>query len=693
MTLATLSIDLEARLAKFQQGMDRAGRLLEKLGANATTAGQRVGEIFAGNLLADAAGQALQRLVTFFPQVADGVLAIKDLAEATGSTVEKISALDDFARRAGSSIEEVEGVLIKFNAALKEADGKNGVSQALKAIGLNAKELRELDPADALQRTAVALSQFADDGNKARLTQELFGKGVKAAATLLRDLAEAGQLNATVTAAQAEEVDKFQKNVAALKTDITDLARALLGPVLGGLNKFAQEVRNAQSAYGSATARFFDQFSLDANGTENEQLAKITTRIAGLNAVIAENRELKRPEILNTGLKEEVALLEKREKFLRLQLNDKGGGRGTLARGIGESVFGADDKPKLPFLSDPAKLKEAKKSFEDYQQSLTRGIADMIGKTDTVKLAEISAQFKKLDELAAAGLDPRIVEQVQKLLSPPLGPNAGPPLSDEMVRVKELLAQTDTANLASASRDAALLRDELSRVPSGTAEWYKVTDALIEVETRIDKLAGTFPEFVEKVDRAAQATRNNIEGLLGASFASILEGNFKSVGEMWKNLLIDMAAQAAAARLAEALFGSRDAKGNFGGGGWVDTFFKLFNTSSSTASAKGNAFDRSGLVRFTAGGVVNGATPFTFGGGQRGEMGEAGPEGILPLKRGRDGKLGVTASGGARPVVFNNTFNVNGDVGQQTVQLMQTMIDRSNARLMRSMRTGSTVAA
>ncbi len=688
MALAALTIDLNARLAKFEQGMDRAGRLLEKLGANATTAGQRVGEIFAGNLLADAAGQALQRLVTFFPQVADGVLAIKDLAEATGSTVEKISALDDFARRAGSSIEEVEGVLIKFNAALKEADGKNGVSQALKAIGLNAKELRELDPADALQRTAVALSQFADDGNKARLTQELFGKGVKAAATLLRDLAEAGQLNATVTAAQAEEVDKFQKNVAALKTDITDLARALLGPVLGGLNKFAQEVRNAQSAYGSATARFFDQFSLDANGTENEQLAKITTRIAGLNAVIAENRELKRPEILNTGLKEEVALLEKREKFLRLQLNDKGGGRGTLARGIGESVFGADDKPKLPFLSDPAKLKEAKKSFEDYQQSLTRGIADMIGKTDTVKLAEIAAQFQKLDELAEAGLDPKIVEQVQRLLSPPLGPNAGPQLSDEMLRVNELLKQTDSAKLAAASRDAKALSDELSRTTAGTQRWLELQDALFDVESQITNLSGTFTEVFQNIDLAALETQRSIEGVLGGSFRAVLEGDFRSIGNMWKDLLIDMASRALAAQLADKLFGAMGSNGARSGGGWVDTFFKLFNTSSSTASAKGNAFDRSGLVRFAAGGVVNGATPFTFGGGQRGEMGEAGPEGILPLKRGRDGKLGVTASGGGRPV-FNTTINVSGPVPAEQVQLMQVMLDRSNARLMRSMRTGA----
>ena len=39
-----------------------------------------------------------------------------------------------------------------------------------------------------------------------------------------------------------------------------------------------------------------------------------------------------------------------------------------------------------------------------------------------------------------------------------------------------------------------------------------------------------------------------------------------------------------------------------------------------------------------------------------GLMGEAGPEGILPLKRGRDGKLGVIAQGGG---VGNIIVNVD----------------------------------
>jgi len=44
-------------------------------------------------------------------------------------------------------------------------------------------------------------------------------------------------------------------------------------------------------------------------------------------------------------------------------------------------------------------------------------------------------------------------------------------------------------------------------------------------------------------------------------------------------------------------------------------------------------------------------------------MGEAGPEAIMPLKRGKNGKLGVESSGGQQPVVINQSFNfqANGD--------------------------------
>jgi lambda family phage tail tape measure protein len=71
--------------------------------------------------------------------------------------------------------------------------------------------------------------------------------------------------------------------------------------------------------------------------------------------------------------------------------------------------------------------------------------------------------------------------------------------------------------------------------------------------------------------------------------------------------------------------------------------------------AAGGVLSGGKVSRFAAGGIVDGATLFPRRGGM-GLMGEAGPEAILPLNRGSDGRLGVRADGGGRPV--NVVFNV-----------------------------------
>jgi phage-related minor tail protein len=87
----------------------------------------------------------------------------------------------------------------------------------------------------------------------------------------------------------------------------------------------------------------------------------------------------------------------------------------------------------------------------------------------------------------------------------------------------------------------------------------------------------------------------------------------------------------------------------------VKSLLNTGDTEETTAFARGGVIGQGRVRPFASGGVVASPTYFPMQDGT-GLMGEAGPEAILPLRRGSDGRLGVAAgAGGGATVTVNIT--------------------------------------
>ncbi|CAK8744449.1 hypothetical protein SODG_007562 [Sodalis praecaptivus] len=169
---------------------------------------------------------------------------------------------------------------------------------------------------------------------------------------------------------------------------------------------------------------------------------------------------------------------------------------------------------------------------------------------------------------------------------------------------------------------------------------YQAALALYGGQSRLHTLSLSLAETLR------ERTTNMLTGLLtGArSFKESLSGLFASLAQSVIKNLVDMAAQALITKTILSSF-----MGGFGGGGGSSAAnaFSGGAYNGLTLNAKGGVYASPSLSAFS-GQVVSQPTLFAFSHGA-GLMGESGPEAIMPLKRGSDGRLGVQAvDGGGR---------------------------------------------
>jgi lambda family phage tail tape measure protein len=164
-------------------------------------------------------------------------------------------------------------------------------------------------------------------------------------------------------------------------------------------------------------------------------------------------------------------------------------------------------------------------------------------------------------------------------------------------------------------------------------------------------MATDFSEFEDAAGAAAplQASLRDLQGLAdgfgramtSAFRRSVIDG--KRLEDVLKSLALGLSSRALSMALAPI--------GNGIGAALSGVVGSLVG---ARRFAKGGLIGP-GITPFAGGGVVATPSYFPMRGGM-GVAGEAGPEAILPLARGPDGRLGVRSSGAGAPV--NITFNV-----------------------------------
>ncbi len=186
--------------------------------------------------------------------------------------------------------------------------------------------------------------------------------------------------------------------------------------------------------------------------------------------------------------------------------------------------------------------------------------------------------------------------------------------------------------------------------------------------------AGGTAKTIGDVGVAARQARDSLDEATAAGrrFSSVLLTAFegvafkgKSVSDVFKSValsLSQMVLKAAMAPLEKGL-------GNM--------FAGLLQ--GGLGFAKGGVFQQGNVVPFAQGGVIASPIAFPMSRGMTGIAGERGAEAIMPLARGRDGRLGVAATGGGGGGITINISTPDVESFRRSESQVAAMITRAAA--------------
>lgn len=654
MAFAALTIDLNAKLASFEQDMKRANSSLDTLNKRANLVGEGFKAAFgaAGALLSVGALSAIAK------SSIDAADNLNDLSTKLGVSVETLAGFKLAAEQSGTSLEGVGTGISKLTKSIGEAEGGNTkLAEALQQLGVTAR-----DPKEAFFQLADAVQKTTDPAQRAALLSQVLGKSYSDLVPLLsqgsdalRQSAKDSETFAQSMAKLAPDADNFNDQLAQMQINSAGFAAKILSDVLPAMNSFLKAMRDGQHA----GLGFMESIKIDIG--INKPIEQYAVWLSEVN---------KRQDIANQRLKQGGKnSAEYKDALSALTVAQQ---KMATYAGLIPTV-GAKSAPasKSEVIATPAV-----KSTSRATKSTTDPLASILSGTDIAKAAEYTKLLSLIDSRFDGGRkNVELYQQSIAVLNEKFGKTQqdifnGSFSSADNKTVDFIKQQQDAINSlnaemagdgvkAAADYDAALAsllsNTDAAKTTAFTASIDTLNSAFFngvisasQYDQAIQQLtsgAEAAKPALSEMDEFAKSAARNIQtsmaDFLFDPFKDGLDGMLAGFGKTLQRMVAD----AVAADLAKRIFGSL---GGGTGDGWLGAAMALF-------SANGNVFENGNHVTAFAkggilgpmGGVLNQPTMFAMGGGI-GIAGEAGSEAIMPLKRGRDGKMGVASSGGSR---------------------------------------------
>ena len=344
-----LVVELAASTAKFQADLGRATAAAQQSSqkiATAFGAMRRAAGVLGGALSVAAVAAWTREMVAAAEE-------LQDLSEATGSSVDSLSRLKNIAAIDGAEFGKLRDALERLAAGMSGAEeGSTKTANALRFLKVTAT-----DPAQALEEIAKRLDAFADGTGKAAIARDLFGKSGVGFLSTLKQIAQAGDVAASVTAAQAAEASRLAEAYRALGVSSDRVKNEIAANLIPTLANMVEQFAEGQRIAGG----FFEGLRLF--GTINP-FRDITGNLRELNAEIARLQSDKANEggfsqfvnrVFGKSFDRDIADVQKKVEFLKFQQR-----QAALAlideRNNDARDFLARRKPALGYVSAPDKV-------------------------------------------------------------------------------------------------------------------------------------------------------------------------------------------------------------------------------------------------------------------------------------------------------------------------------------------------